>query len=467
MSNAAAMPAEISTERPTMIRWVVAVVVGMLAVVIYMHRSCIAPASTTIEAEFRIDSATMGNIQAAFSWGYLFQLLGGILAGRFGCRWTLTLFAIGSSLAVFGSSLSRTPEMLWWSTFGIGLAQAGIVPCVSHLLKDWMPATQRGISGAFFTGSMSIGATLASSLTGLLLASTGWRIIFAAYGVVGLVWAVGFSLWFRNRPQEHWQVSQAEIELILAGRTETPAAPVAPHRDWTARLRHDLRAFARVTLTMLSSWNQWANCGQQFCRNFVYTFFITGFPAFLIKAFGVSTAEAGGLNSIPLSTAIFGVFTGGFLIDAILKRTGNRWLSRSGLAAVGHLICAACILAAAWMPTPILAVTLIGVGIFFFGFGSPCTWAATMDIAGRNTSAFFAVMNTVGVVAGIYCPKIVGRMFDQATAGEIEWSQIFFLFAGMNLAGALCWLTLRSNRPAALPAWASFLNEDHDENYPH
>lgn len=453
--------------RPTFVRWFVVAIVGLLAVVIYMHRSCIAPAATTIEAEFAIDSTTMGNIQAAFSWGYLFQLLGGIMAARFGCRWTLTSFAIGSSLAVFGSSLARTPDMLWWSTFGIGVTQAGVVPCVSHLMKDWMPATQRGISGAFFTGSMSIGATLASTLTGLLLASTGWRIIFAAYGIVGLVWALGFALWFRNRPQEHWQVNQAEIDLIMVGRTEMPVAGSPADVPLFSRLRRDLIAALRVTITMLSSWNQWMNCGQQFFRNFVYTFFITGFPAFLVKAFHVSEAEAGGLNSIPLGTAIFGVFTGGILIDEILRRTGNRWLSRSGLAAGGHLICGACTLAAAWMPTPILAVLLIGIGIFFFGFGSPCTWAATMDIAGRNTSAFFAVMNTVGVFAGIYCPKLVGRMFDQATAGEIGWDRIFYLFAGMNLAGAFCWLTLRSNRPAQLPAWASFLNDNPDENHPH
>jgi MFS family permease len=455
------------TDLPTFVRWIVVVIVGLLAVVIYMHRSCIAPAATTIETEFGISSATMGDIQAAFSWGYLFQVLGGILTGRFGCRLTLSIFAVGTSLAVFGSSVSSSPDMLWWTTFWIGMMQAGIVPSLSQLMKDWMPATQRGISGAFVTGSMSIGATLASSLTGLLLVSTGWRIIFAAYGMLGLVWAAGFAIWFRNRPQDHPQVNQAEVELIQAGNTELPIGPATAATSLFARVQRDLIAALRVTVAMLCSWNQWMNCGQQFFRNFVYSFFITGFPAFLIKAFGVSEAEAGALNSIPLGTAIFGVFTGGILLDQILKRTGNRWLSRSGLAAGGHIISAACTLGAAWMPNATLAVLLIGIGIFFFGFGSPCTWAATMDIAGRNTSAFFAVMNTVGVVAGIYCPKIVGRMFDSASAGEISWDRIFFLFAAMNLAGGVCWLALRSSRPALLPAWASFLNEDTDENHPH
>src|SRR5262249_21705616 len=158
------------------------------------------------------DSTTMGDIQSAFSWGYLFQVLGGVLSARMGTRWTLCCFAVGSSLAVFGSSISSGPEMLWWTTFGIGLVHAGIVPIVSRVVKDWMPVTQRGISGAVFTGCMSVGASLASWLTGSLLASTGWRVIYAAYGVVGLLWAVMFGMRFRNRPAEHPQVNRAEID---------------------------------------------------------------------------------------------------------------------------------------------------------------------------------------------------------------------------------------------------------------
>lgn len=434
--TAVALSADLA-ERPTITRWQVAVLAGMLAVAIYLHRSCIAPAATTIEQEFGINSETMGKIQAAFSWGYLFQVLGGILGGTLGNRLTLTLFAVGSSICVFGSSRSPSPEMLWWTTFGIGFSQAGIVPCVSHMMKDWMPATRRGISGAMFTGSMSIGASLASKLTGDWLALVGWRMIFAAYSCFGIVWAVTFATWFRNRPEEHPEVNAAEVRLIRSGQAD--ATESVPATSW------------KVWVAMLLCWNQWMNCGQQFFRNFVYTFFITGFPAFLVKAFGISPQEAGNLNTIPLSTAIFGILIGGQMIDLVLRTTGNRWLSRSGLAAGGHLICGACILGAAWMPTAFSAVVLIGVGIFFFGFGSPCTWAATMDIAGKHTSVFFAVMNTVGVVAGIYCPQLVGKMFDQAKAGEIGWHQIFFLFAGANLAAALCWICFNSKYPAKLP----------------
>ncbi len=428
-------------ERPTRIRWYVVLTAGLLALTIYLHRSASSPARTTIlrdfqERGFKMDDAVMGDIQAAFSWGYLFQIVGGIAGARFGNRIALTFFALATSLAMFGSGVAVSPSMLFWMTFWIGVAQAGIIPCVSQLLKDWMPASRRGISSGIFTASMGTGAALANYLTGKLLKFQSWRTIYIEYALVGVMWSIWFALWFRNRPADHPQVNDAERRLIEAGQTDGPASP-SP-LTW------------RVWAAMFLSWNQWMNCLQQFFRNFFYTFFITGFPAFLEYAYHVDVEEATKLASIPLISSIAGVLAGGQLIDYLLSRTGSKWISRSGLAMIGHVICGVAVLAASRAPNVELAVALIGFGIFFFGFGSPCTWAMTMDIAGKNTSSFIAVSNMVGVFAGISCPKIVGQMFVQAKAGEIGWNQIFFLFAGINLAAALCWLTINP-KPARIP----------------
>ena len=43
-----------------------------------------------------------------------------------------------------------------------------------------------------------------------------WRQAFWLLGGVGAVWAVGFGLWFRNRPEEKASVNDAERELIRA-----------------------------------------------------------------------------------------------------------------------------------------------------------------------------------------------------------------------------------------------------------
>ncbi len=195
---------------------------------------------------------------------------------------------------------------------------------------------------------------------------------------------------------------------------------------------------------MLTNWNQWFNCLQQFFRNFAYTFFITWYPAFLENAYGVTKKEAGAMNMVPLLTAVVGIFLGGQLIDYLLSRTGNRYLSRSVTAGAGHLVYAVSILFASIAPNPWAAACLIGFGMMFFGIGSPATWAVTMDIAGKYTTLFFAFMNAMGVIAGVICPIVVGIMTDRIKRGYGDWNQILYLFAAINVCAAICWLSINS-----------------------
>src|SRR5689334_15682251 len=98
----AALPVETVVERPTFVRWGVVLLTGLLAIVIYIHRACLANASTTIESELQLDDRQMGWIKAAFSCGYLFQFLGSTLNSRFGNRVVLAGMALASSAALFG-----------------------------------------------------------------------------------------------------------------------------------------------------------------------------------------------------------------------------------------------------------------------------------------------------------------------------------------------------------------------------
>ena len=61
-----------------------------------------------------------------------------------------------------------------------------------------------------------IGAVIAPAATAYLIELTGWRLVFVVYAVVGLAWAVGFWLWFRDDPAEHRGVNEAELATIRA-----------------------------------------------------------------------------------------------------------------------------------------------------------------------------------------------------------------------------------------------------------
>src|SRR5262249_50092150 len=131
---------------------------------------------------------------------------------------------------------------------------------------------------------------------------------------------------------------------------------------------------------MALSPSMWALCAQSVFRAFGYALFITWFPAYLEQGYHVGREGAGNLSMLPLPGVTVGSFVGGPIIDAILVRTGNKWLSRSGAAAAALGCCAVATLGAGFVANPYVAVALVAVGALLSGVGGPSTWAATMDL---------------------------------------------------------------------------------------
>lgn len=432
-------------DQPTRVRFGVLGALALLAMTAYLTRVCIAAANTTIQSELDLTPEQMGNVLAAFSIGYLvFQVPGGWLGNRFGNQLILPLLSVLSSLATAGSGLATSASGLWASRMGLGLAQAGMIPCAAKVLSDWFTESRRGTASAVFASSMSVGAVLASGLTAVLIPWTGWRPLFHAYAAVGVLWAVGFAGWFRNRPEDHPQTNRAERDLIRGGPPGRCDAPL-PDGDSGGP---DTNAPAPPWLVMLTSLSMWAICGQAFFRAFGYIFFVTWFPAYLEEGYGAQVAGAGMLTVIPLATTVVGTLTGGSVIDALLARTQSKWISRSLTSAVALGLCAAATLAAAWAHDPLAAVLVISSGMFFSGLGNPAAWAATMDISGRHTALVFGIMNMSGVVAGIVCSKLLGHLFAYIQETQGDWNWVLYLFTANYLAGALCWIVLDPNRSA-------------------
>lgn len=420
------------------------------AIVSYLTRASISTAATTIQADLHLDAVQMGYVLGGFFMGYIWlQIPGGWLGGRIGARITLTAFALLWSLTTLASALAPSYEVLRWSRIAMGAAQAGLFAVIIKALADWFPESRRGTAGAVITGSMSVGAVIASGLTVRLLDPLGWRGAFEVYALVGVVWAVAFALWFRNTPADHPAVNLAELKLIrevapLGSRLHDPELDT--HSKDTNAV--EATSFVAVLMSMALSISMWALCVQAFFRAFGYALFITWFPAYLEQGFGVATSRAGDLSMLPLAGVVVGSFLGGPLVDVILVRTGSRWLSRSGVAAFSLGTCALATLAATFVNEPLAAVAMLSLGAFLSGLASPTTWAATMDISGRHTALGFAIMNMSGNIGAIACPIAVGYLIAHIRATNGNWDWVLYMFAAIYLAGSLAWLFLNPNRSA-------------------
>ena len=199
---------------------------------------------------------------------------------------------------------------------------------------------------------------------------------------------------------------------------------------------------------MATSSSAWLICAQAFFRAFGAAFYLTWFPAFLEKGHGIRLEQSGLLAMLPLAGSVFGGLAGGAAIDALLRRTGRRRLSRSGTGSVALLLCALFILAARRRRGALAMVWLLALGNCCFGMGGPASWAATMDISGEHTQVVFGLQNMCGNAGAMLCPVVVGTLFDQIQAGRGEWNWVLYLMAAVYAAGALCWAFLNPERSA-------------------
>lgn len=421
---------EADHSKPTYIRFIVVASLGIGFLLAYLLRAGIASMVIPITKDLSIDAVDMGHALSAFFAGYLlFQIPGGVLGQKLGNRISLPLLHLLSAVANIFTALAYSLKFIWLSRFFLGLAQAGMVPCTAQVIKNWIPESQRGTASSVMGSFMSFGSVIALGLTAVLIGPLGWRIPLVLFSMLSVCWAIFFFFFFRDRPANHPLTNSAEVELINRQNASEP------HSVETKQVNH-----SSIALQLVSNRSIWFFYSQSVFRAFGYTFFITWYPAYLQNSTGASTEKAGLLSMFTLTGVVLGTLAGGILIDLIYKWTGNKYFSRSLLCIVSHMLCALCILLAAWID-PIYAVYLISCGTFLSGIGNPSAWVTSMDLGGSHTSVVIAVMNMAGVLGGYLSPIVVGMLTNYIKNMEVpNWNLVLFLLSGIYLMASLCWV---------------------------
>ena len=418
-------------QRPTRFRFPVLALLAFAAASAYLTRHGLGVVNTTMQKELGINNEDFGKIYAAFSLGYLlFQVPGGWLGQKIGTRLTLPGLSVIWSICTVVTTAVTSLGALIASRFVFGLAQAGLVPNSAKVVKDWFPVSFRGKASSYCAMAMSIGGIVAVSLTSFLLKDFGWRTIFRAYSLVGIVWAAAFWYIFRTRPADHPAVNEAERDLIEAG-SDANAGNKAARMDWWAAAR---------------SGSLWALCGQLIFKAAGYNFYLTFFPAFLEYKYGIDTREAGLLTTGPLIGVVIGALCGGAVIDGLFRRTGSKRISRSGVAAVALGMTATLVFSSTFTASAGQLVAVIAVGCFFSGVAMPCPWAAAIDLGGKNAALVMGLMNSAGCLAGVLISPRVGKLIDHIKEADGNLDMVVYVHAAFYLLAALLWLGVNPNK---------------------
>jgi len=94
---------------------------------------------------------------------------------------------------------------------------------------------------------------------------------------------------------------------------------------------------------------------------------------------------------------------------------------------------------------------LCAVAFFFADIQLAAWWATVGDIGGRHLGAVFGFGNMIGLAGGLVSQVSLGIFVDVMKSlgysGRAQWDPAFYLFGGLLLLGAVCWLFIDAERP--------------------
>lgn len=416
------MKASLSSE-PTHARRSVLGLVFALAVITYLDRLCISAAMKSMAAEFNLTPDQIGWVFSAFTIAYAaFEIPSGWLGDRFGARLTLTRI------------------VLWWSTFTVltgaafgfwsllavrflfGAGEAGAFPNIARAVSRWFPEREQGRAMSVSFVGLAVGATMTAPVVLTLLQLQGWRWVFVEFGIVGAVWCVAWRRWFRDLPEEHPAVNEAELKLIRAGRNdqETEQSRQVPWK------------------TLLTSANLAFICLMYFAYGYGLYFYITWLPIYLSEARGFSLNSTKWLAAAPWMVSAIAFWIGGWATDWLARRTGNLKLARCGIGVFGYSTGAITLFAVARVEDGRMAAMLLALALGLQTTTISAAWSVCLDVGRKYAGVVTGCMNTVGNIGGAIAPLVVGY----AVKSWGSWTLPFYIMAAMFVFGAMMWLLL-------------------------
>ncbi len=351
-----------------------------------------------IREDLGITFTQAGILSAASMVSYaLCQIPAGYLADRWGPRRLYFSGFLGWSALCISFGLIESFPLAVANQFVAGGFRALLFAPGLSLLASWFPKDRRATAMSLFMLGASAGA-IVLSLAGPLAAQVwGWRTTLILFAVLGVVSAIGFGLFARDRPSEG---------------TPRPATLA------------DLRAMLRFPIL-------WVCNALQFVRYAVVMGFNVWLPSFLVADRGFSVASAGLVMALSAALSAPSNTLGAYVSD----RLRNPPLVIGG--ALAMLTGSALLLPFAESLTPLLVV--VAVYSVFQGFYFGPLFLVPMEVLGSRVAGTATGFSNLFANAGAFCAVyLLGVVKD--LSGSFAWGFIgigIACLAGVALAGVL------------------------------
>ena len=428
---------EPSRGTPSRVRRLIVALLFVSVVINYVDRSSIAIAGPAIADELKLTPVQIGLVFSAFAWAYSpLQIPGSLLVDRIGPRLLYPVAIAAWSLFALLQGFASSLASLFLLRLGVGASEVPSYPMNNRIITTWLPERERATAVGIYVSGQYVGLGFLVPVIVWLQSALGWRGMFIVTGSLGLLWAVGFRLLYRD-PQGS-RANAAELALIEQGggkvRWARAAAGSDPAEVPAARAFRDRRMIGLLLAHMGETSANW--------------FFLTWFPTYLVRYRHIEFLKAGFLASLPFLSAWFGVLLSGVVSDLLLRRGVKLSLARKIPIVTGALL-AVTIIGANYVSDPGLIIGFMTLA--FFGSGlAAISWSVVSSVAPPNLVGLASgAFNFVGTSMGIVVPIVIGFLVH----GD-DFSPALLFVGGMACLSVLSWTVIigRIERIGSLPA---------------
>jgi MFS transporter, ACS family, D-galactonate transporter len=414
-------------EKATHVRYGILALIFINVVVNYMDRSNISIAAPFISKDLHLSSVQLGLIFSAFGWAYaLLQIPGGWLVDRVKPRFLYTITLCLWSLSTIIQGLVRGFGGLFGLRISLGVLEAPAYPTNNRIVTTWFPEYERARAIGMYTSGQFVGLAFLTPVLTAIQSTYGWRGLFFATGVVGVIWSIVWFIFYRD-PKDSRKVNKAELKEISEG-----GGLAAYNVEKNDHHKTGLKELGFV-LTKRKLWGVYLG---QFCINSTLWFFLTWFPTYLVQYRHMAFIKAGFLSSLPYLAAFIGVIVSGYISDILVKRGKSLGVARKTPVIIGLLLSIS-IIGANFVNKPGLIILFMTFAFFGNGLAS-ITWVFVSTLAPKEMVGLTGgVFNFIGNIASIVVPIVIGYL---ANGGSFAPALVFI--AALGLVGALSYTFL-------------------------
>ncbi|WP_213989257.1 MFS transporter [Sodalis sp. dw_96] len=409
----------------------IAVFLFSLTMINFMDRIALSIAATPIAKDLKLSAVDMGYLFSAFIWGYaIFLIPVGYMVDRYG---TKKMIGIGilvwsAATALTGVVTGFTQLIMMRLIMGIGESVSN--PAGAKVIRQWIPASERGMTTAIFNSGSYAGPAVSSIILGTLVALYGWHISFVVAGALGFIWLLAWLIFF-NSPQKAKWLGEEERTYILSNLSNNNN----PSQSTDERSQGLIALMKTPTL--------WGIAITQGCNVYTQYLFLTWLPSYLQATMNLDIRHTGVYSAVPYATSVILCIFIGHLSDKYLRKGGVGTGKRRSAVALS-LLTGATILFVPFTTNPTIILIILSVALTGVASATPLNHSLLNDLlpTPKDVAKGIAFIVVVGNIFGMGAPIITGYVVQMSNS--YNWA---FGIAGLLLLVGISVVMTMTRKP--------------------